>query len=120
MASDPSAVKTPTVQITETAQPGDPAPAGIPLSWPPTLPMIQQLLKSSVLEVVGVLLIGLFLFNLLLGTATNDKLGIMWAQTFCSDGQILDRNFAQLKLGAKGPTQVRQSIPYASYLTNSY
>lgn len=95
--------------LTETAQPGDAAKE--PLVFPlRTKALLTQLLKAfsvSRAELMAIVFVGLYLLNLMLGTGQNDKIAIKWAKTFCSDGQVLERNFAQLTLKADGATEVR-------------
>ena len=113
-AGNPAGSAVPRVQLTETAQPGAAAAAAV---WPPAdLAQLGQLLKELVktlpitaVEVAGLFFVGAFLLNMLLGTGANEKIAIAWAKTFCEDGLLLERNFAQLAVKGHGATEVRLS-----------
>jgi hypothetical protein len=62
--------------------------------------------RVSGAELLCIFFVGLYLINLVRGTGQNEKIAISWAKTFCSDGQLLDRNFAQLCLKETGATEV--------------
>ena len=66
---------------------------------------MEQLRKAGP-ELLGIIMVGLFLLNLIHGRRTNEAIAIKWAKTFCSDGQVLERNFAQLTHKATGGAEV--------------
>jgi len=57
-------------------------------------------------ELLGLLAVGLFVANMAAGKRSNEALAIKWARTFCGDGAVLERNFAQIIARADGGTEV--------------
>ena len=57
-------------------------------------------------ELFGLLMVALFVANIMAGKRSNEALAIKWARTFCGDGAVLERNFAQIIARADGGSEV--------------
>jgi hypothetical protein len=55
------------------------------------------------MEIVAITCIFVFLVNYLRGRRVNEALALCWAHEFCTNGAVLDRNFALLGPGHGDP-----------------
>ena len=74
------------------------------------MPQVLHLVTRFVPELFGLLAVGLFVANMMAGKRSNEALAIKWARTFCGDGAVLERNFAQIIARADGSSEVPAQI----------
>lgn len=60
--------------------------------------LLRQALASTHPLREGLLLafVVYFIFNIVQGRRTNKRIAVAWTKSFCDQGQVLERNFAQL------------------------
>lgn len=74
-----------------------------------------QSVKDVQMEIIFGIFLVAYCVNVWLGRRTNSKIALAWAQSFCGDGCVLDRNFAQIGVGDQQGSAILERVSNSDF-----